>query len=222
MTETENRGVIYTIEFDAKGNLVRFQSRPAPERRSTLTDDGKWRHRILFSAAGGLAAVGIGIRLWMTATFWMYMLGIGLLLLFIAFGLFLHTVQMGSTWISADEFRQDWLIDRKKRRGYKYQEHAGCYVIATYQEKPETVQDLQHYDHVYVGQSLRVYQRIYSHLCGRGNGEVYGDIKYGMHAYVRVVKCRAKEMNELEKTLIAQYHATASYNRTSGGAWKWE
>ena len=222
MAEKEGRGVIYTIEFDAAGNLVRWQSRPAPERGSSaLADEGRGRWWILFFMGIGLALVGISIRLWTSGIFWIYMLGVSLLLLFSALGLFLHTVQTGKAWISADEFRQDWLIDRRRQRGYKYQEHAGCYVIATYKEKPETLQDLQQYDHVYVGQSLHVYQRVYSHLCGRGNGEVYGDIKYGLHAYVQIIKCRAKEMNALEKELIARYHAMASYNRTSGGAWKW-
>ena len=191
MAEKEGRGVIYTIEFDAAGNLVRWQSRPAPERGSSvLADEGRGRWWILFFMGIGLALVGISIRLWTSGIFWIYMLGVGLLLLFSALGLFLHTVQTGKAWISADE-------------------------------KPETLQDLQQYDHVYVGQSLHVYQRVYSHLCGRGNGEVYGDIKYGLHAYVQIIKCRAKEMNALEKELIARYHAMASYNRTSGGAWKW-
>lgn len=221
MAQTERRGVIYTIEFDADGNLVRWESKPAPIKNADFFDPGTGRRwTLLFSAVGAALLLG-GVCHSDSGYIGFVLAGGGLLSVFTALGIFLHTVQSYSAWIRAEDFMEDWRIDRRKRRGYKYHEHSGCYVIATYREKPQTPDDLAHYDNIYVGQSLRVYQRVYSHLCGRGNGEVYGDIKYGMHAYVRIVKCRPRELNELERSLIARYHAIDSYNRTRGGAGKW-
>ena len=75
-----------------------------------------------------------------------------------------------------------------------------------------------HYENIYIGQSQNICQRVHNHLNGKGKGDVYADIKYGMEAYVRLIPCKEKKMNEKEKELIEAFHATESYNKTKGGA----
>lgn len=120
-------------------------------------------------------------------------------------------------WMSREEFLEDWIVDRKTQKGYKYQDEPGCYVIASYERPLKSSDQIRNYQNVYVGQSLRVYHRIFSHFSGRGNGEVYSDIRDGLYVYVRVVLCREKKLNEMERRLIQVYHATKSYNKTEGG-----
>ena len=120
-------------------------------------------------------------------------------------------------WMSREEFLEDWIVDRRSQKGYKYQDQPGCYVIASYERPLKSSDQIRNYQNVYVGQSLRVYHRIFSHFSGRGNGEVYSDIRDGLYVYVRVVPCREKKLNEMERRLIQVYHATKSYNKTEGG-----
>ena len=40
----------------------------------------------------------------------------------------------------------------------------------------------------------------------------------GKEAYVRIVPCKAKRLNDMETALIEAFSATDSYNRTKGGA----
>lgn len=73
------------------------------------------------------------------------------------------------------------------------------------------------FEEVYVGQSENMCQRIHMHLTGKGNGDVYADMRSGKHVYVQFSPCEDEEMNELEKMLIIAYNAKASYNKTHGG-----
>ena len=93
----------------------------------------------------------------------------------------------------------------------------GVYIILIY-DAEQRKHTLSNYSDVYVGQSAMVYHRVRQHFSGHGNGDVYADIKFGKTAYVQLVFCEERELNDLEKKYIAEYNATASYNNTRGGA----
>lgn len=117
------------------------------------------------------------------------------------------------------KFEQDWIIDRRDnaQTGYKYNDRPGCYIIMIF-DKPVHGKRFRNYENIYIGQSVNVCQRVHNHFNGKGNGDVYADIKYGKEAYVRIVPCKAKRLNDMETALIEAFSATDSYNKTKGGA----
>ena len=74
------------------------------------------------------------------------------------------------------------------------------------------------YDDIYVGQSVNVRRRVFSHLMGHGNGNVYFGLKSGCKVYIIITKCSRKKLNKAEKDLIAYFNATSSLNMTRGGS----
>lgn len=75
-------------------------------------------------------------------------------------------------------------------------------------------------DMYYVGQSVRVVQRVRNHLAGRGNGDVYADFKYGDRFTIRGVAMDGSgylSIDDLERDMIDAFDALNSgYNRTRG------
>lgn len=132
------------------------------------------------------------------------------------------------------EFEKNWIIPVKqknikpnnmpkklkaKSEGYKYTDCPGCYVITIYRTRIDWFA-YRTYENIYVGQSVKVCQRVHNHFNGKGKGDVYADIKYGKYVYVRIFPCSEKDMNDLEKKFIKKYNATKSYNATKGGGKK--
>lgn len=117
------------------------------------------------------------------------------------------------------QFEDNWIIERKNGRqaGYKYNDRPGCYIIMIF-DKPVRGKRFVGYENIYIGQSVNVCQRVHNHFTGKGKGDVYADIKYGKYAYVRIVPCKAKRLNDMETSLIDAFSATDSYNKTKGGA----
>ena len=74
------------------------------------------------------------------------------------------------------------------------------------------------YENIYIGQSVKVCQRVHNHFNGKGNGDVYADRKMGKHLCVPFETCSKEGMNALEKRLISVFGATRSYNKTRGGS----
>lgn len=127
-----------------------------------------------------------------------------------------------SSFLYYKDFEQRWLSATGtgkygERNGFKYQDGSGCYIITIY-TRPVTNGDWSKYENVYVGQSKHVCQRVHNHFNGKGNGDVYADIKYGKWVYVSFVRCEEHEMNAKEIELISLFNATKSYNKTRGGA----
>ncbi len=122
-------------------------------------------------------------------------------------------------FIHYTDFEENWRTEDKdgNRTGYKYNDFSGCYVIMIFKHKVHFGR-FKGYDNIYIGQSVNVCQRVHNHFCGKGKGDVYADIKYGMEAYVRIIPCKVKKLNKTEKKLIEEFHATDSYNKTRGGA----
>jgi len=75
-------------------------------------------------------------------------------------------------------------------------------------------------DMYYVGQGKKVLSRVNNHFSGRGNGDVYGDYKYGDRFKINVVTLRNSgypTLNSLERNTIMTYRAySKGYNRTRG------
>lgn len=103
---------------------------------------------------------------------------------------------------------------------YRHKDTPGCYVILIYKKRPtkHNIRRCVNYSEVYVGQSVNMYRRVHKHLTGYGNGDVYADVKYRKFVYLQFIPCKRTQLNAYEKELIERYNATASYNKTKGGA----
>lgn len=111
-------------------------------------------------------------------------------------------------YIRMERFLQTWQQDKK--------DFPGCYVILIYDKK--LVLNPMHYDDIYIGQSVHVRSRVFHHLKGHGNGEVYYGLRSGCKVYILIAKCRKKKLNQTEKELISYFDATSSINMTRGGS----
>ena len=127
-------------------------------------------------------------------------------------GSFIYYKDFENRWISATGQGKYGYRD-----GFKYQDGSGCYIITIY-SKPVKDENWKSYENVYVGQSMHICQRVHNHFNGKGNGDVYADIKYGKWVYVSLVRCEVYEMNDKEIELISVFNATKSYNKTRGGS----
>ncbi len=111
-------------------------------------------------------------------------------------------------YISQDEFLKSW--DRDKS------DYPGCYVILSYNKK--LIFNPMNYDEIYIGQSGNVRKRVFNHLMGHGNGDVYFEKKSGCKIYIVIQKCSKKKLNTSEIDLIEHFEATDSLNVTRGGS----
>lgn len=124
----------------------------------------------------------------------------------------------GKRFTDSKSFEKGWITERGED-GYKYRDFTGCYIILVF-DKPVLNGNYSRFENIYIGQSLNVCRRVHNHFNGKGNGDVYADIRGGKHVYVQLLKCRKKDMNELERRLIKAFGATRSYNSTRGGGRK--
>ena len=111
-------------------------------------------------------------------------------------------------YMSMQQFIDNWQIDKK--------DYPGCYVILIYDKK--LIVNPMNYDDIYVGQSVNVRHRVFSHIMGHGNGNVYYGLKSGCKLYIVITKCRKNKLNDAEKELIRYFNATSSLNMTRGGS----
>ena len=123
-------------------------------------------------------------------------------------------------FIPLDAFEKNWIVGGKQGKsgltGYKYEDGPGCYVILIF-DLPVEDDDYSRYENVYIGQSVNVCQRVHNHFNGKGNGDVYADVRNGKCVYVQFKRCPEEDMNRLEKELIDAFDATSSYTNTRGG-----
>lgn len=75
-------------------------------------------------------------------------------------------------------------------------------------------------DRYYVGQGVRVIDRVSQHFMGHGNADVYADWKYGDQFMIKTIPLQQsgyQSLNDLEHDAIAAYDACEhGYNRTHG------
>lgn len=155
-----------------------------------------------------------------------------LVIVAVAYILWLHHVKkrnaelrssvLNGEFISLSDFEDNWITDRPSARrgkghiGYKYNDTAGCYVILIFGKTPN--EDFSNYENTYIGQSVNICQRVHNHFNGKGNGDVYADRKLGKPIYIQFFPCAKESMNSMEKSLIAAFDSTTSYNKTKGGS----
>lgn len=113
-------------------------------------------------------------------------------------------------FITAGDFLDHWLED------FKPNDRPGCYVILIF-NKPVTKGDFSCYKNAYIGQSVKVFARVHSHLTGHGNGDVYADLRSKKSIYVQIKHCSEESLNDMEKALIDSFDYRRLYNKTSGG-----
>lgn len=79
-------------------------------------------------------------------------------------------------------------------------------------------------DRYYVGQSVRLLQRLKHHLSGAGNNHIYADYKAGKQFKVRAIPLEGSEfsnLNDMERHYIKLYTANINgYNQTKGNRTK--
>ena len=125
-------------------------------------------------------------------------------------------------FMTAEEFEKDRLIKGfTGNYGSRYSDTSGCYIILIF-DRPVTDGDFERYRNGYIGQSINVISRVHNHLNGKGNGDVYADIKYGKYVYVKIITCPISELNSLEVKLIRAFDRNRLYNRSKGGGAKHE
>lgn len=79
-------------------------------------------------------------------------------------------------------------------------------------------------DRYYVGQSVRLLQRLKHHMSGAGNNHIYADYKAGQQFEVRAIPLEGSEfsnLNDMERHYIKLYTANINgYNQTKGNQTK--
>jgi hypothetical protein len=123
-------------------------------------------------------------------------------------------------FITYKDFEKNWITAKYGKQGisgYKYMDTPGCYIILIF-DNPVIDDNFSNYINIYIGQSVNVFKRVHNHFNGKGNGDIYADIKYGKAAYVQFATCDKSQMNQVEKRLIQAFNSTSSYNKTRGGA----
>lgn len=113
-----------------------------------------------------------------------------------------------------EQFLQNWEIQKgaSVQSGDGYMTFSGCYVIATYTHAVKKG-DFSKFRDLYVGKSENLGASIYGDLTGKGNVDVYADVKYKQHVYILVYPCSSDKLDELEVSLITALDADQSYNR---------
>lgn len=118
-----------------------------------------------------------------------------------------------------EDFEKNWMYDASgKKTGYKYSDQSGCYAFFIYDRKRRP-RNMKAYDSVYIGQSVHIHKRVHDHINGKGNGNIFADIREGKWVYVQFFPCSTKKMNCMEIKLIDLFGATESYNQTKGGGY---
>lgn len=95
--------------------------------------------------------------------------------------------------------------------GKEYLAYSGCYAIATYKSAVKN-DDYSSFRDIYIGKSTDMGSGILADITGRGNADVYADVKYKQHVYVFLYPCEADRLDELERSLITALDADRSYN----------
>lgn len=89
---------------------------------------------------------------------------------------------------------------------------SGCYITVTCDGTVKK-DDFSKYREVYVGKSENMGEAIHADFTGRGNPDVYADVKFKQHVYVLLYPCVAEKLDEMHASLVAALDADRSYNR---------
>lgn len=118
---------------------------------------------------------------------------------------------VNKTKVTPEEFFElrNLTVGKNKNSVSKTHNFPGVYVIYN-----------QTKDMYYVGQGVRVFDRVNNHFTGKGNGDVYADYKYNNYFQIGIIpfeNCGFSTLNELERVTIKTYNAyIKGYNKTRG------
>lgn len=118
------------------------------------------------------------------------------------------------TRMSAERFMEGWATQEglaEGQGGTGYLDFVGCYVVVTCEGAVHR-DDYSRYRDLYVGKSTNMGRSIHDDFTGRGNVDVYADVKYKQHVYVLLYPCREEKLDQLEESLITALDARQSYN----------
>lgn len=117
--------------------------------------------------------------------------------------------------MSSASFMENWDAQSKLQEGGTgegYLNYCGCYAIITCDGAVHK-DDYSKYREIYVGKSTNMGASIHDDFVGKGNADVYADVKYKQHVYVLLYPCSEDKLDQLEESLITALDADASYNR---------
>ena len=117
--------------------------------------------------------------------------------------------------MSSTSFMENWDVQSKlqeRSTGEGYLNYCGCYVIITCDGAVHK-DDYSKYREIYVGKSTNMGASIHDDFVGKGNADIYADVKYKQHVYVLLYPCSEDKLDQLEESLITALDADASYNR---------
>lgn len=95
--------------------------------------------------------------------------------------------------------------------GNEYMDQPGCYIFLVLGKKPGT--QLYDYRAVYVGASTGLGKSVRDEIEGRGNVDVYADVKYDQNVHVLFYPCAEDELERMKDSLIIALDADESYNK---------
>lgn len=119
------------------------------------------------------------------------------------------------TRMPVERFLENWELQKTVSGAEGYLDFAGCYAIATYGRAVKK-DDYSEYRDIYVSKSNRMGSSIFDDLSGRGNPDVYADVKYKQDVYVLLFPCEESRLDQLEHSLVVALDADASYNKAEG------
>lgn len=95
-------------------------------------------------------------------------------------------------------------------QGGSYMEYPGCFIFLVLGKGIK--RDFADYKAVYVGASQDVGSGINNEIEGRGNPDVYADIKYDQNVRILFYPCAESELDRMKDSLIVALDADESYN----------
>ncbi|OUO86761.1 hypothetical protein C2L80_12785 [Rubneribacter badeniensis] len=115
--------------------------------------------------------------------------------------------------MSAETFLENWSTSDKLgvTPGGGYLGYSGCYAIATYDAAVKK-DDYGTFRDIYVGKSSNMGASIHADVSGKGNHDVYADVKYKQKVHILLFPCPEDSLDQLEELLITALDADTSYN----------
>ncbi len=116
--------------------------------------------------------------------------------------------------MSVGQFLENWETQQRlsAQADDGYLSYCGCYAIATYASAVKK-DDYGSFRDIFIGKSTDMGSSIHADITGRGNIDVYADVKYKQHVYVLLFPCTEDKLDKLERSLIVALDADASYNK---------
>ena len=116
--------------------------------------------------------------------------------------------------MSVATFRDNWDMNANVApvSAGSYLNYCGCYVLAVYGSTVKK-DDYGTFRDIYVGASTDMGKSIHDDISGKGNIDIYADVKYKQHVYMMLYPCAEDKLEALKDSLVTALDADKSYNR---------